>query len=170
MADSPFYPLYAQTPWNNIKYCLKNSYCTPLRFSLFTTTRVGSTTTTTTATPTIHEGKATEGDSPLLKQASIESINSVQSWSATWPRIWLQLTSFARPRCENPHRLQCIWTLYTIYWFVSRNLRKVSNSIHFTIKNCNFRVHSQVNSNGSADHCPFPFWYWSSTHNLYRWF
>ena len=52
----------------------------------------------------------------------------------------------------------------------SRNLRKVSNSIHFTIKNCNFRVHSQVNSNGSADHCPFPFWYWSSTHNLYRWF
>ena len=46
-----------------------------------------------------------------------ESINSIQSWSATWPRIWLQLTSFARPRCETPHRLQCIWTLYTIYWF-----------------------------------------------------
>ena len=46
-----------------------------------------------------------------------ESINSIQSWSATWPRIWLQLTSFARPRCETPHRLQCIWTLYIIYWF-----------------------------------------------------
>ena len=48
---------------------------------------------------------------------TLESINSIQSWSATWLRIWLQLTSFARPRCETPHRLQCIWTLYTIYWF-----------------------------------------------------
>ena len=54
-----------------------------------------------------------------------ESINSIQSWSATWPRIWLQLTSFARPRCETPHRLQCIWTLCRIYWFayLYRNLR-----------------------------------------------
>ena len=52
------------------------------------------------------------------KNLKYESINSIQSWSATWPRIWLQLTSFARLRCETPHRLQCIWTLYTIYWFV----------------------------------------------------
>ena len=31
-------------------------------------------------------------------------------------RIWLQSAGFARPRCETPHRLQCIWTLYRIYW------------------------------------------------------
>ena len=53
-----------------LNICLKNSFCTPLRFPLFTTTREGSTTATITATPTVHEGKATEGDSPLLKQAS----------------------------------------------------------------------------------------------------
>ena len=52
----------------------------------------------------------------------VELINYIQSWSATWPRIWLQLTSFARPRCETPHRLQCIWTLYTIYWFGRRRI------------------------------------------------
>ena len=42
----------------------------------------------------------------------VESINSIQSWSATWPRFWLQLTSFARLRWATSHRLQCIWTLY----------------------------------------------------------
>ena len=54
---------------------------------------------------------------PMKNFKNTESINSIQSWSATWPTIWLQLTSFARPRCETPHRLQCTWTLYTIYWF-----------------------------------------------------
>ena len=56
---------------------MKDSSCTPLRFLLFTTTtRVGSTTATTTSTPTIHEGKATEEDSPLLKEASIQQVSS----------------------------------------------------------------------------------------------
>ena len=27
-------------------------------------------------------------------------VNSAWSWSVTWPRIWLQLASFARLRCE----------------------------------------------------------------------
>ena len=40
-----------------------------------------------------------------------------QFWSVTWPIIWLQLRSFAGPRFEAPHRLQCISTLYTIYWY-----------------------------------------------------
>ena len=31
-----------------------------------------------------------------------ESINSIQSWSATWPRISLQFTNFVRLRCEAP--------------------------------------------------------------------
>ena len=65
-------------------------------------------------------GSANSKSSPC---GTNESINSIQSWSATWPRIWLQLTSFARLRCETPHRLQCIWTLYTIYWFVDRKVR-----------------------------------------------
>ena len=57
-------------------------------------------------------------------------MNSIQSWSATWPRIWLELTSFARPRCEIRHRLQCIWTLYTIYSLCSVVFHALTLKLH----------------------------------------
>ena len=44
-------------------------------------------------------------------------IESIQFWSATWPRIWLQLRSFTWLRCETPHRPQCISKLCVIYWY-----------------------------------------------------
>ena len=39
-------------------------------------------------------------------------VDATQFWSATLPRIWLQLTSFARPRCDTSHKLQCILNLW----------------------------------------------------------
>ena len=38
---------------------------------------------------------------------------AIEFSSATWPRIWLQLTSFTWLRCETPHRLQCISKLWS---------------------------------------------------------
>ena len=43
---------------------------------------------------------------------------AISFWFATWPRIWLHLTSFTWLRCETAHRLQCISKLYTNYCYV----------------------------------------------------
>ena len=51
----------------------------------------------------------------LLLGPHYYSINTIKWWSATWARVRLQLKTFAGLRCETPHRLQCISTLYTIY-------------------------------------------------------
>ena len=43
-------------------------------------------------------------------------INAKKFWFPTWPRIWLQLTSIARPWCETPQS-SIHFDINTIYWY-----------------------------------------------------
>ena len=54
-----------------------------------------------------------------------QSINTIQFWSTIRCRIWLELTSFARLRCETSNRFQWISTLHTIHWYEWNNIHVI---------------------------------------------
>ena len=68
-------------------------------------------------------------------------------------RIWLQLTNFARLRCETPHRLQCTSTLHTIYCYVLK-YEATTLTLTLQLKTVQFSCDAQGIKMKLHMHCP----------------
>ena len=80
---------------------------------------------------------------------------TVKFWSATLSRILLQLGSYAWPRCEVQHRLQCISKLYIFLVVVfTRQVEFVYSFVLF-FNNASLKVHQPENICFISDYLGF---------------